>query len=72
MLYKACLDPTSHYSLPLYDLLPLHHLLLISAFLQLLFFNRLPSVPLAKRFQFLPILDLLQGRFAMRIDRENV
>ena len=25
MLYKACLDPYSQYSLPLYNLLPLHH-----------------------------------------------
>ena len=25
MLYKACLDPSSQYSLPLYNLLPLHH-----------------------------------------------
>ena len=25
MLYKACLDPYSKYSLPLYNLLPLHH-----------------------------------------------
>ena len=54
-------------------ILQLLHLSILGVSLRLLILNnRLLHVPLAERFQLLFVLDLFQGRFAVRIDRKHV